>query len=57
MHNGIKIDIKKIQERADTKAPFVQLPKGIFIKGEDVIVAAVDSDTALVTRRSVKRRK
>jgi hypothetical protein len=57
MNSVIKFDIKKIQERKDTKAPFVQLPKGLFTKGEDVLITAFDSDTAIVTRRIPPRGK
>lgn len=57
MDSVIKFDIKRIQERKDTKAPFVQLPKGLFRKGEDVLITAFDTDTAIVTRRMPKRGK
>lgn len=52
----IPYDIRKIQIRPDRATPYVSLPKGVFKRGDVVLVTPIDDDSILVTRRVPKRR-
>ena len=51
----IPYDIRKIQIRPGRTTPYVLLPKGVFKRGDVVLVTPIDDDSILVTRRVPKR--
>jgi len=57
MKKIIAYDIRKIQIRPGRTTPYVLLPKGVFCRGDEVLVTPIDSDSILVTRRIPQRRK
>lgn len=57
MKKIIAYNIRKIQIRPGRTTPYVLLPKGIFNRGDEVLVAPIDSDSVIVTRRVPHRRK
>jgi hypothetical protein len=48
--NILDIKIRKVQQRK-AGTPWVALPKGMFNKGDLVIISPFDSDTITITRR------
>jgi hypothetical protein len=55
MKKIIPYDIRTIQIRPNRTTPYVHLPKGIFSKGDTVLVTPIDSESVLVTKRVPRR--
>ena len=50
MKNILDIKVRKVQQRK-AGTPWVALPKGMFNKGDLIIISSFDSDTITITRR------
>lgn len=49
--NVINFDLRKVQSRYGTESTWVALPKGLFNKGDVVMITPFDSDTVTITKR------